>query len=159
MRSLGALPSFPASALVVVVLAAGCADNESVPPVKTAVDTSLTGSLAEQPSPEPNDSLDPLFGFDLDAPAANTSEQHRLALRLRNDGEEDALVFADAGAGEVLVDSVAAGSWSRVDILTRASRVVLRSATPAGRSLRHIEIETELDMLREVVVQADAEVP
>lgn len=159
MRSLGALPSYPVSILAVVMLAAGCADSESEPPVETAVDTSLTGSLTERPSPELDDSLDPLFGFDLDAPAAGTSEQHRLALRLRNDGEEDALVFADAGAGEVLVDSVAAGSWTRVDILTRASRVVLRSATPAGRNLRRIEIETELDMLREVVIQADVEVP
>lgn len=159
MRGNGRQSCFGALVAAGVTLATGCAESRSEPSAEIVADSSITGGLTEPPSPEPADSLDPLFGFDLDAPAAGTSEQHRLALRLRNDGEEDALVFADGGSGEVLIDSVAAGSWTRVDVLTRASRIILRSATPTGRSLRRIEIETDLDMLREVVIQAETNSP
>jgi hypothetical protein len=159
MRGIGRQSHFGALLVAGVTLATGCADGRSEPMAEIAADSSITGSLTEPPDPEPADSLDPLYGFDLDPPATSSSQQQRVALRLRNDGEEDALVFADGGSGEVLIDSVTAGSWTRVDVLTRASKIVLRSATPTGRSLRRIEIETDLDMLREVVIQAEANFP
>ncbi len=159
MKGIRRQSHFGALLLAVVVLATGCADNQSEPTAEIPADSSSISTRTEEPSPEPADSLDPLFGFDLDDTIGSTSEQRRLALRLRNDGEEDALVFADGGSGEVLIDSVPAGTWTRVDVLTRASRIVLRSATLTGRNLRRIEIDTDLDMLREVIIQAEPDAP
>lgn len=95
---------------------------------------------------------EPFFGFRLDAEPEAATESRRLALRLVNPGERLAVVYADGGAGEVLLDSVPAASESRIDVLTRAPRVGLRSVASDGAPLRSTEIEVGPDTVRSVLV-------
>lgn len=85
-------------------------------------------------------SSDPFAGFELAAGETASIEPRRIALRLVNPDDGTAIVFADGGAGEVLLDSVAARSEARVDVLTRAPVVTLRSVGPSGRELRATEV-------------------
>lgn len=119
------------------------------------MDTLPADIAFDSPGGPTHDPDDPFFGFDLDRTvAAATTEQRTLALRLLNDGSEDVLVFADGGAGEVRIDSVAAGARTRVDLLTRASVVSLRSVSLTGRVLRHVEITAGADTVEDVVINA-----
>lgn len=146
---------------VLLLLAASvgaCAPAAPEPAQEPTVDTLRVGgdsTLVDSPLDNPGD---PFFGFDLDRTVASTTDQQELALRLRNEGLEDVLVFADAGAGEVWVDSVSAGGWTRVDLVTRAPVVTLRSTDLGGRFLRRLEITVDVgggvDSVREVIVSA-----
>ncbi|TFG64050.1 MAG: hypothetical protein E4H28_05665 [Gemmatimonadales bacterium] len=80
------------------------------------------------------------------------TETREVALRLRNDGSEDALVYADGGAGEVRIDSVAAGGWTRIALETRAPILTLHSTDLGGRLLRRVEITVGVDSVREVII-------
>ena len=137
-----------------VLLAWTCAPAEPEPVEAPAIDTLPADIALEPPDLPAYDRDDPFFGFDLDRTAVATAEQRKLALRLLNDGSEDVLVFADGGAGEVRIDSVAAGAWTRVDLLTRASVVTLRSISLTGEILRRVEIATGADTVRDVVISA-----
>lgn len=59
----------------------------------------------------------------------------------------EALVYASAGAGRVLLDSVAARDSSRVDIRVRARRVRMEAADAAGRPLAAELLELRSDTL------------
>lgn len=159
MRRPGTAGRLPAVLLIGAALVPGCAEPVSDQSLEAVADPSDIESQSEPLREEAYDPADPFFGFDLDAPVVPAAEQRRLPLRLRNDGVVDALVYADGGAGEVLVDSVSAGGSKRVDLMTRATAVVLRSATPTGRTLRSVEIETGIDSLREIAIHAVGRVP
>jgi len=146
--------------LTLVVVVAACAPTETDPELASTVDTleAVTGVEAEASLsplvPRPADSENPFAGFDLDETVATTTEQQEVALRLRNDGVDDVLVFADGGAGEVRIDSVTGGAWTRVDLLTRAPVVTVRSTDLTGRDIQRVEITVGIDTVREVLVSA-----
>lgn len=102
---------------------------------------------------------DPFYGFDIDRVGSEDREEKLVALRLRNDGTEDAVVFADAGAGEVLLDSVEAGAWSRVDLVTRGPAVALRSARPSGQTIQHLDLAVVRDSVIEIRLENPAVTP
>jgi hypothetical protein len=110
----------------------------------TAVGADSTqGSAAPGSAAQASDE-DPFRGFDL--PSENgTGEMRRYKLRLRNDGDSLAIVYADGGAGEVLLDTVPAGSWRPVEVDSRARLVRLRSVTPGGDLLRETELGVPAD--------------
>ncbi len=137
-----------------VLLAWTCAPADPEPVEVPAIDTLPADIALDSQSLPTYDPDDPFFGFDLDGTVAATTEQRHLALRLLNDGSEDVLVYADGGAGEVRIDSVAAGARTRVDLLTRATVVTLRSTSLTGRELRRVEITTTTDTVRDVVISA-----
>ena len=110
----------------------------------------------EAASPEAED---PFYGFDIDRRGEQGSEERSLALRLQNDGTEDAVVFADAGAGEVFLDSVAAGRWSRVDLVTQGPVVTLRTARPSGETIHQLNLAAVPDSVMEVNVGDPAATP
>lgn len=105
------------------------------------------------------DADDPFYGFDIDRVSDQGGEERQLALRLRNEGTEDAVVFAEAGAGEVFLDSVEAGSWSRVDLVTRGSAVTLRSARRSGETMHRLDPGVLPDSIIEVQVGDSAATP
>lgn len=102
---------------------------------------------------------DPFAGFELEAAPGATADSRRIALLLRNLGTRLAVVYADGGAGEVLLDSVAGGGEARVDIATRATSIMLRSMTPDGDTLRTEEIIAGPDTVLEVIVGGAAGAP
>ena len=147
----------PLVALVVagtVVGACAPGEPESAQEHEPIVDTLAVGEEPSIPDGPQENPEDPFFGFDLGRTVASTTEQREVALRLVNEGLEDVLVFADAGAGEVRVDSISAGGWARVDLVTRAPVVTLRSTDLGGRFLRRVEITVGSDSVRQVVVSA-----
>lgn len=147
-------PGSRTALLSFALLACTCAPAEPEPVEIPAIDSLPADIAFDPPRGPPYDPDDPFFGFDLDRTPEAATEQRTLALRLRNDGSEDVLVFADAGAGEVRIDSVAAGAWTRVDLLTRASVVALRSISLTGRVVRRVEITVGADTVRDVVISA-----
>ena len=146
--------------LILAVVVAACAPTETDPELASTVDTveAVTGVEAEASSsplvPRPGDPENPFSGFDLDETVATTTEQREVLLRLRNDGVDDVLVFADGGAGEVRIDSVTGGAWTRVNLLTRAPVVTVRSTDLTGRDIQRVEITVGIDTVREVLVSA-----
>lgn len=102
---------------------------------------------------------DPFTGFELDAGPAVTADRRRIALLLRNQDARTAIVYADGGAGEVLLDSVAPGADSRVDILSRAATIALRSVTPEGDLLRSTEVSPGPDTIVAVIIGPAAATP
>lgn len=147
------------AAIVVAGLAAsacGGADDEGNDARSDAavVEDRVAPDSAADPVPATRDTGsadDPFTGFQLDADAANTLER-RLALLLRNHDDRMAIVYADGGAGEVLLDSVPPGSEIRIDILSRASTIALRSVTPDGELLREAEVSPGPDTVVAVIV-------
>lgn len=97
---------------------------------------------------------DPFAGFELEAGPEAGAVDRRIALLLRNHSDRLAVVYADGGAGEVLLDSVPAGSDSRVDIVSRASMITLRSLSGEGDLLRVAEVTPAPDTVIEVMVGA-----
>ena len=146
-------------AVVSAFLVLACGETDQPSPPEHVADTVSAQIRAAAPAAGASDPTDPFFGFDLGQPVATTTIQRAFRLRLRNDGDEDVLVFADGGAGEVRIDSVTAGQWTEVELVTRAPLVVVRSATPAGRNLRRLEIDPVADTVREVVVHGPPAVP
>lgn len=102
---------------------------------------------------------DPFAGFQLEAGPGVSDVPRQIALRLRNDSEQTALVYADGGAGEVLLDSVPPKAESRIDVVTRAGTISLRSVSPDGTSLRSTEVTAGLDTVVEVIVGRGAPTP
>ncbi|MFW6089842.1 MAG: hypothetical protein ACODAB_08820 [Gemmatimonadota bacterium] len=94
---------------------------------------------------------DPFTGFELEADPAGAVER-RIPLLLRNQAARTAVVYADGGAGEVLLDSVPPGSDARVDILSRAATIALRSVAPDGELLRETEVSPGPDTIVDVIV-------
>lgn len=147
-----------AASLVVLALAA-CGDAQerpsedaaAMPPADSAIAPDTTGTAEPSPA-EVSD--DPFAGFELEAGEAAGAEPRRLSLRLVNAGEELAIVFADGGAGEVLLDSVPPQSEARVDVLTRAPAVTLRSVGSSGAELRTTEVTLGPDTVVAVRVGA-----
>lgn len=123
--------------------AAAAALEDSVAP--GAADSSRAGA------PDTELAEDPFTGFELDADPA-TAVERRIALLLRNHNTRLAVVYADGGAGEVLLDSVPPGSDVRVDILTRAATVALRSVSPDGELLRETQVSPGPDTIVDVIV-------
>lgn len=95
---------------------------------------------------------DPFMGFELDAESAANDVERRIALLLRNQGSRTAIVYADGGAGELLLDSVPPGADARVDILSRAATIVLRSVSPEGGLLRTTRLHPGPDTIVDVIV-------
>ena len=147
-------PGSRAALLSFVLLAWTCAPAEPEPVEAPAIDTLPADIAFDSPGAPTFDPDDPFFGFDLDRTVATATEQRKLALRLLNEGAEDVLVFADGGAGEVRIDSVAAGAWTRVDLLTRAPVVTLRSISLSGRVVSRVEITAAADTVTDVVISA-----
>jgi hypothetical protein len=140
--------------LVTGIAVGACAPAEPESTQEPTVDTLAVGEESRLPDGQQQSPDDPFFGFDLDRTVAATTKQREVALRLVNEGLEDVLVFADAGAGEVMVDSISAGDWTRVDLVTRAQAVTLKSTDLRGRILRRVEITVGLDSVRQVIVSA-----
>lgn len=113
-----------------------------------AADAADSGRAA---APDTGLAADPFTGFELDADPAN-AEERRIALLLRNHDARLAVVYADGGAGEVLLDSVPPGSDIRVDILSRAATIALRSVTPDGELLRATQVAPGPDTVVDVIV-------
>jgi hypothetical protein len=63
-----------------------------------------------------------------------------------------AIVRASGGADEVLLDTVPPTATHRVDVLTRAASVTLRSLGEDGRTLRTIDVAAGPDTVVEVRV-------
>lgn len=101
--------------------------------------------------PDTGHAADPFTGFELDTDSPNVVER-RIALLLRNHDARMAVVYADGGAGEVLLDSVPPGSEIRVDILSRAATIALRSVAPDGEVLRETEVSPGPDTIVDVIV-------
>ncbi len=112
-----------------------------------------TAAFAASPDSATAISGDPFEGFELPPTGEPGAETRRLKLLLRNAAAELAIVYADGGAGEVLLDSVAPGEETRVDILTRAVRVGLRSESgESGAVLLREELTVDPDSVIEVLV-------
>lgn len=120
---------------------------ESLSEETTIPDTSVVEREAESPRIE-----DPFYGFDIDRPSTESRQEKLLALRLENSGAGDAVVFADAGAGEVFLDSVASGSWSRVDLVTQGPAVTLRTARSTGETIQHLDLAVVPDSVIDVLL-------
>lgn len=117
-----------------------------------AADSSRAGA------PDTELDADPFTGFELDADPANAVER-RIALLLRNHDARTAVVYADGGAGEVLLDSVPPGSEIRVDIVSRAATIALRSVAPDGELLRATEVSPGPDTIVDVIVGSSPAAP
>jgi hypothetical protein len=126
---------------------AGQADGTPVP-ADTAV--SATDSTPADTTP------DPFTGFRLESEPGASAELRRLALSLRNDGPVPAIVRASGGADEVLLDTVPPGATRRVDLLTRAPSVTLRSLAADGRTLRTGDFALGPDSIIEVRVDRES---
>ena len=102
---------------------------------------------------------DPFHGFDLDSVADARSEAKVARLLLRNDSQDDAVVYGTGGAGEVLLDTVPAESERRVDVTTRAVRLGVRSETVTGEDLRQDEVTVGVDSVLDVSVGRVSAIP
>ena len=131
-----------------------CTPSDKQPEPESTVDRRVAVDSATVPQRTPAASEDPFYGFELGDTVAVATEQQEVMLRLRNDGSEDVLVFADGGAGEVQIDSIGAGGWTRVELVTRAPTLILRSRDLHGSLLRRVEITVGADTVREVRVSA-----
>lgn len=118
--------------------------SDSVPGLNTA--DSATAA------PDTAAGADPFRGFDLDTGPATNAVERRVALLLRNYDARTAIVYADGGAGEVLLDSVPPGAESRIDLLSRAGAIALRSVTPEGELLHAGEVSPGSDTVVDVIV-------
>ena len=146
--------------LVAALAAAACggsgdAVDDGARPGGAMLDDSVETETVVDSSAAPRDTGsadDPFRGFELDAdPAANAVER-RIALLLRNQAARTAIVYADGGAGEVVLDSVPPGAETRVDVLSRAATITLRSVTPEGELLRATEVSPGPDTIVDVIV-------
>jgi len=149
----------PISGLTLAILSlsfvpGACTPTDKRSEPESTVDELVAVDSSTVPHSMPVTREDPFSGFDLGDTVAAATEQQEVFLRLRNSGSEDALVFADGGAGEVQVDSIGAGGWTRVELVTRAPTVILRSTDLHGRLLRRVEITVGADTVREVIVSA-----
>lgn len=149
----------PVSGLTLAILSlsfvlGACIPSDEQSEPESAVDRLVAVDSATVPHRTPVASKDPFSGFGLGDTVAVATEPQEVLLRLRNDSSEDVLVFADGGAGEVQVDSIGAGGWTRVELVTRAPTVILRSTDLHGRLLRRVEITVGTDTVREVSVSA-----
>ncbi len=141
-------------------LACGGTDDATDDPPPVGADAAALGdtvapdSVADSSRAAPPDTVlaaDPFTGFELDADPA-TADQRRIALLLRNHDARTVVVYADGGAGEVLLDSVPPGSDVRVDILTRAATIALRSVASDGALLRETDVSPGPDTIVDVIV-------
>ena len=154
-------------ALAACLTLAGCVDSDSnangsgtpvdSTTVAAAPDSAGDTTTAEAPAAGDTAPADPFAGFELSADPQVSAELRRLSLFLRNDGSSVVVVHADGGAEEVLLDSVPPESRHRVDLLTRASVVTLRTEAPGGRKLSTAEIAVGPDSIVEVRVGTAAE--
>lgn len=154
-------------ALAACLALTGCVDSDSnangagMPPDSTAVapaqDSAGDTATASAPAAGDTAATDPFAGFELNAGPEISADLRRLSLLLRNDGPSVVVVHADGGAEEVLLDSVPAESRHRVDLLTRAPVVTLRTEAPGGRTLSTAEIAVGPDSVVEVRVGTAAE--
>ena len=160
---------FSAVSVLVLATAVACggADDATEDPSPDAADApALEDSVApgsatdsvRAAAPDTGLSADPFKGFELDADPA-TADERRIALLLRNRDARTAVVYADGGAGEVLLDSVPPGSDVRVDILSRAATIALRSVTPDGALLRETVVSPGPDTIVDVIVGPAPAVP
>ena len=118
-----------ATALIVTVLAVACdsrpdrtasdaSDSVLVPNDEgLAVDSAAVDDAAEVWRP-------------LAVPASADPDTYPLVIR--NPHRVPVVVFADGGAGEVLLDTIAAGDSARVKLLIAADSVSLRAVGPDG---------------------------
>ena len=152
-------------ALAACLSLTGCLDsdaNGSATPVDStfvAVVRDSAGDTTTVEAPAVGDTApaDPFAGFELSADPQVSAELRRLSLLLRNDGPSVVIVHADGGAEEVLLDTVPAASRHRVDLLTRAPVVTLRTEAPGGRTLSTAEVAVGPDSIVEVRVGTAAE--
>jgi hypothetical protein len=145
----------------------GCVDSDSnangsatpIDSTTVAVAQDSAGDTTTAVAPEAGETVppDPFTGFELSADPQVSAELRRLSLLLRNDGPSVVVVHADGGAEEVLLDSVPAESRHRVDLLTRAPVVTLRTEAPGGRTLSTAEVAVGPDSIVEVRVGTAAE--
>lgn len=153
--------------VLVSALACGGADDttDEVSPdgadAAAVADSVVPDVGADSSRPAPPDTglaADPFTGFELDADSP-TAVERRIALLLRNHDARMAVVYADGGAGEVLLDSVPPGTDIRVDILSRAATIALRSVAPDGEVLRETEVSPGPDTIVDVIVGPAATAP
>lgn len=146
--------------ILATALACGGADDATDDPPPDGADAAALndsaahGSVADSNlagAPDTGSVADPFTGFELEADPAAAVER-RIALLLRNHDARTAVVYADGGAGEVLLDSVPPGSDIRVDILSRAATIALRSVAPDGEVLRETEVSPGPDTIVDVIV-------
>lgn len=144
--------------LLAVCLVASCigsGETETAASAESALlDSAVVAESVASAAASDSTTPDPFAGFPLEAGPEVSADPRRLRLLLRNDAGLMAIVRADGGAGEVVLDSVPPASRRRVDLLTRAPTVTLRVQTSEGRALRTVEVVVGTDSLTEVLVGA-----
>lgn len=115
------------TAIAIIAVACGA---ESPPDAEIVAADSLP-SLAPTPEPPPGD---PLAEMRRVADAGRIERMYHLLLV--NNGPESLVIRAEAGAGDVAVDSVAAGDSVRVDLAVRSDSVTLLAGRPGAVALR-----------------------
>lgn len=141
--------------LIAALLAVGCGEAETDAGQAHGPASGDTAVVAVDSTPA-DTAPDPFAGFQLESGPGASAEPRRLALSLRNDGPVPAIVRASGGADEVLLDTVPPGASHRVDLLTRAPSVTLRSLAADGRTLRTGDIVLGPDSIIEVRVDREA---
>lgn len=134
-----------------LILALGAGACGGAEPGSEAVAADTPTAVVADTSPVLPEAEDPFRGFDIDR-AGEPRTERTIALRLRNDGPEDVAVYADGGAGEVFLDSVAARGWSRVDLVSVGPEVTLRTALPSGEATHRLVLDMVPDSIFEVSV-------
>ena len=129
-----------AVALSLVSLFLGCAGGD---PETSEVDVVVADSVPEPPLVEP------------EVPTvAGEGDPRLFRVLLVNESDQEARVFAAAGAARVALDTVPGQDSLRVDIRVRADRVDLEAEDAAGRSLKRETLEMTVDSVTRWVIAA-----
>lgn len=160
----------PPLLLLLVLLGAGLvacdrgeAGIEAAHDTAAAADSALEDEPASRAeaerSPASVDEGDPFAGFSVDAGPGAPGPERRLPLRLLNHSDAPAIVYADGGAGEVVLDTIEPGVEARIDVLTRSPALTLRSLAPGGREMETARVEAPLDSVLDIVVGRPSPTP
>ena len=145
MRRAGSTRPVAVAWLGALILAMACSGDNTVF-VATATDTSVvdapeTGSRLDSAAEQAetgaiarsNRLRDPFADFGLGtAVDAEATESRPLQMWIVNQSGETAVITADAGAGIVVVDTLAAGDSVQVRLETRADSLSLTATGPSG---------------------------
>ena len=144
----------PAGTLLLAMALSACAepdDPEGAAPPPT--DALVTDSAAADSAPGAvDDGAPPIPSL----PGEGAPRQYRL--RLVNLLDRDAFVFASAGAGRVVVDTVPGADSTIVDIRLRSDHVTLEARDPSGRVVKSEEVDLDRSVVNrwEIVRSATA---
>lgn len=135
---------YTALALLTALLVSGCGEPERTLDV-VATDPTVAGmDSMDHTSDAPMDSVvrteDPFFVFGFSPMIDAAATNRRTIVWLHNESPEPAVVEAEAGAGRVVVDTVAPSDSVQVTIDTRADSVRFSAETLGGAALGQIAL-------------------